>query len=161
MKGNIMAKTLNDLLDTAIQDEINAQKFYLGAMEKTKNAKLKEFFKSLAEEEKGHERILKGVKDMGLYDGSLAVDENMVKEIEGAHIIPDEEPVEEMSLDRVMEVAMKKETKASKIYGQMEKTNTQEELKKLFSSLSADESRHARIIDEQYRIHSGQMGRED
>jgi len=60
-----------------------------------------------------------------------------------------------------MEVAMNKETKASRIYGQMEKTNTQEELKKLFSSLSSDESRHARIIDEQYRIHTGQMGRED
>jgi rubrerythrin len=156
-----MAKTLNDLLDTAIQDEIAAQKFYLGLMEKTKNARLKEFFKSLADEEKGHERILSGVKEMGLYDGSLPVDEETVKQIEGAHIIPDEEPIEDMSLERAMEVAMKKETKASKIYGQMEKSNTQEELRKLFSSLSADETRHARIIDEQYRIYTGQMGRED
>jgi rubrerythrin len=156
-----MAKTLNDLLDTAIQDEIGAQKFYLGAMDKTKNARLKEFFKSLAAEENGHEKILTGVKEMGIYDGDLPVDEEMVRKIEGAHVIPDEEPLEEMSLERAMEVAMKKETKASQIYAEMEKTNTQEELKKLFSSLSSDESRHARIIDEQYRIHTGQMGRED
>jgi rubrerythrin len=156
-----MAKTLNDLLDTAIQDEIGAQKFYLGAMDKTKNARLKEFFKSLAEEENGHERILTGVKEMGIYDGDLPVDEEMVQKIEGAHVIPDEEPLEEMSLERVMEVAMKKETKASQIYAEMEKTNTQEELKKLFLSLSSDENRHARIIDEHYRIHTGQMGRED
>jgi hypothetical protein len=27
-----MAKTLNDILDAAIQDEIGAQKFYLGAL---------------------------------------------------------------------------------------------------------------------------------
>jgi rubrerythrin len=156
-----MAKTLNDLLDTAIQDEIGAQKFYLGAMDKTKNARLKEFFKSLAAEENGHEKILTGVKEMGIYDGDLPVAEEMVRKIEGAHVIPDEEPLEEMSLERAMEVAMKKETKASQIYAEMEKTNTQEELKKLFSSLSSDESRHARIIDEQYRIHTGQMGRED
>jgi rubrerythrin len=159
-KGIIMSKTLNDLLTTAIQDEIGAQKFYLGAMEKTKNVRLKEFFKSLAAEEKGHERILTGVKEMGIYDGDLPVDEEMVRKIEGAHIIPGEESIEAMSLERAMEVAMKKETKASKIYAEMEKTNTQEELKKLFSSLSSDESRHARIIDEQYRIYTGQMGRE-
>jgi rubrerythrin len=156
-----MPKILNDLLDTAIQDEIAAQKFYLGAMEKTKNVRLKDFFRSLAEEEKGHERILSGVKEMGLYDGTMPVDEETVKMIEGAHVIPDEEPIEEMSLERAMEVAMKKETKASQVYGQMGKQYTQEELKKLFSSLSADESRHARIIDEQYKIHTGQMGRED
>jgi rubrerythrin len=156
-----MSKTLNDLLETAIQDEIAAQKFYLDAMDKTKNARVKELFKSLANEENGHERILTGVKEMGIYDGDLPVDEEMVRQIEGAHVIPDEEPLEDMSLERAMEVAMKKETKASKIYGQMENTNTQEELKKLFSSLASDESRHARMIDEQYKILTGQMGRED
>lgn len=156
-----MAKTLNDLLETAIRDEIAAQKFYLGAMDKTKNARLKVFFKTLAEQEKGHERILTGVKEMGIYDGSLPVDEALLEKIEGAHVIPDEVSIDEMSIERAMEVAMNKETKAAEIYGQMEQTNTQEELKKLFSSLSSDESRHARIIDEQYRIHIGQMGRED
>jgi len=156
-----MAKTLNEVLDAAIQDEIAAQKFYLGVMDKTSNAKLKEFFKSLANEEMGHERILNGVKDMGIYDGTLAVDEQTVQDIEGAHVIPDEEPIEEMSIERAMEVAMKKEHKASRVYGHMEQTSTQDELKKLFSSLSSDESRHAKIINAQYRIHTGQMGRED
>jgi len=156
-----MAKTLNDLLDAAIQDEIDAQKFYLGALEKTNNPKLKEFFNSLAKEEKGHERILTGVKEMGIYDGNLPVDEDSVEKIVGAHVIPDEEPIEKMSLERAMEVAMKKENKASDVYGHMERTSTQEELKKLFSSLSSDERRHAVKIDEQYRVHTGQMGRED
>jgi len=156
-----MAKTLNDLLDAAINDEIAAQEFYLGAQEKTSNAKLKEFFRSLANEERGHERILTGVKEMGIYDGTLPVDEDSVQKIEGAHVIPDEEPIEDMSLTRAMEVAIKKENKASQVYGQMEQSSTQEELKKLFSSLSSDERRHASKIDEQFRIHTGQMGRED
>jgi rubrerythrin len=156
-----MVKTLDDLLDAAIRDEIAAQKFYLGALEKTKNAKLQEFFNSLAKEEKGHERILLGVKEMGLYDGKLPVDEESVQKIEGAHVIPEEEPLEKMTLERAMEVGIKKEYKASQIYSQMEETTTQEELKKLFSSLASDERRHASKIDEYYRIHTGQMGRED
>ena len=156
-----MAKTLNDLLDAAIRDEIAAQKFYLGAQEKTNNPRLKEFFKSLAKEEKGHERILMGVKEMGIYDGMLPVDEESVRKIEGAHVLPDEEPIEEMSIERAMEVAMKKENKASQVYAHMEQTSTRDELKKLFSSLSSDERRHAKTIDEHYRIHTGQMGRED
>jgi len=32
------------------------------------------------------------------------------------------------------------------------------ELKKLFSTLSSDEKRHAQIIEKQYHIHTGQMG---
>jgi rubrerythrin len=155
-----MAKILNDLLEAAIRDEIAAQKFYLGAMEKTKNAKLIEFFNSLAKEEKGHERILIGVKEMGLYDGTLPVDEDSVRKIEGAHVIHDEKPLEEMSLAKAMEVAIKKEYKASLVYGQLAQISTQEELKKLFSSLSSDERRHAVKIDEYYKIHIGQMGQE-
>jgi rubrerythrin len=156
-----MAKTLDDLLDAAIRDEIAAQKFYLSALEKTKNAKMKEFFNSLAKEEKGHERILIGVKEMGLYDGTLPVDEESVRKIEGAHRIAGEETIEKMTLERAMEVGMKKEYKASQIYGQMEEISIQEELKKLFSSLSSDERRHASKIEEYYRIHTGLMGRED
>jgi rubrerythrin len=153
-----MAKTLNDLLDAAIQDEIGAQKFYLDACEITKNAKLREFLKSLAAEEKGHERILRGVKEMEIYDGSLPVDEECIRKIELAHHIADEKPISEMTLEDAMIVAMKKENQASKIYGQMEESTPQEELKKLFSSLALDERRHFTSIEEHYKIRTGQMG---
>jgi len=153
-----MAKTLNDLLDAAITDEIAAQKFYLTALEKTNNVKLKELFKSLAKEEKSHERILIGIIQMAMYDGSLPVDDELIQKIEGAHVIPNGEPIEEMSLERAMEVAIKKENKASEVYDHMEHSSTEEELKKLFSSLSSDERRHALKIDEYYKIHTGQLG---
>ncbi len=153
-----MAKTLNDLLDTAIQDEIAAQKFYLEAREKTNNAKLKDFFNTLANEEKGHERLLKGVKEMELYDGALQVDDDALKQIEGAHQIPDEMPMNDMTIEQAMEIAMKKESKASQVYGQLAETSPQEEIMKLFTSIASDERRHLKLIDEHYKIHTGQMG---
>jgi len=153
-----MAKTLNDLLDTAIQDEIAAQKFYLEMREKTNNAKLKDFLNTLANEERGHERLLKGVKEMELYDGSLPVDDNSLKQIEGAHQIPDEVPMKDMTIERAMEIAMMKENKASQVYAQLAETSPQEEIMKLFTSIASDERRHFKTIEEHYKIHTGQMG---
>lgn len=153
-----MPKTLNDMLDVAIHDEINAQKFYKIMGEKTNNPKLKEFFNALASEEMGHERILKGVKEMELYEGSTEIDEESIRKIEGAHVIDDTTPVEEMSIEVAMEIAMKREHKASQVYGQMAETTSQEEIMKLFTSIAADERRHFNTIEEQYKIHTGQMG---
>jgi len=154
----IMSKTLNDLLDVAINDEINAQKFYQILGDKTNNPKMKQFFDSLANEERGHERILKGVKEMELYDGNLEVDEESIRQIEGAHVIDDSESIEDMTIERAMEIAMKRENKASQVYGQMAESTSQEEIMKLFTSISADERRHFNTIEEHYKIHTGQMG---
>jgi len=103
-----MSRTLNDILDVAIQEEIKAQKFYQEMSNKTTNARLKEFFNSLIRDEEGHERILKGVKEMQLYDGDIPVDEESLRLIEGAHDIPDDEPVDGMTIERAMEIAMKR-----------------------------------------------------
>lgn len=153
-----MAKTLNDLLDAAIKEEIAAKKYYYDARDKTEVAKLKEFFNTLANDEKGHERILSGVKEMELYDGLLLVDEELVNNIEGAHQIPDEKPIDEMNIEEAMEVAIKKENKANKVYTHMAEMSPHEELNKLFSSLASDEKRHADSIERNYKIHTGQMG---
>jgi rubrerythrin len=156
-----MSRTLNDLLDVAILDEINAQKFYMVMREKTNNPKLKDFFSSLAHEKEPHERILKGVKEMGLFDGTIEVDDETIKKIEGAHIIKDQIPVEEMTMEVAMEIAMKREDKASKVYGQIADSSPREEIMKLFTSIAADEKRHFNIIDQHYKMLTGQMGRED
>ena len=82
-----MANTLNDLLDVAIRDEINAQKFYRILGEKTGNPKLKEIFFSMATEENGHELILKDMKTMEMFDGSVEIDDESLEKLEGAHMI--------------------------------------------------------------------------
>ena len=107
-----MSKTLNDILDMAIFEEINAQKFYRIMSEKVRNKHLKKFFASLANEEYGHEWILRDMKEMKLFDGSVEVDEESLERIEGAHIIDDAGPIEGMTIIRAMQIAMKREKKA-------------------------------------------------
>jgi len=156
-----MARTLSDLLDVAIQDEINAQKFYHVLGNKTKNPKLKDFFNSLAIEEEGHERILKGVKQMELYDGSLPVDEESLERIEGAHTVKINASIEDLTIEEAMDIALKREHKAAQVYGQLASSTPREEIMKLFTSIAADERRHFNTIERQYKMHTGQMGLED
>jgi rubrerythrin len=156
-----MSTTLNGMIDVAIRDELDAQAYYLAAAEKTPNAKLKNFFQALAKDEQGHERILRGVKEMALYDGSIEVDETELHKIEGAHIIEDEPTLDDINIEEAMEFAMKKEDKASKVYGQMADTAPHEEIKQLFASMASDERRHFNSIEIHYKMHTGQMGQED
>jgi len=121
-KGLIMAGTLNDLLDVAIRDEINAQKFYTIMSEKAEDPKLKKFFISLAKEENGHELILKDMKYMEIFDGSVEIDDESLEKLEGAHIIDDADPIDNMTIERGLEIAMKRENKAVQVYRQMAET---------------------------------------
>jgi len=148
-----MAKTLNDLLDVAIRDEINAQKFYRIMSEKAGNPKLKDFFISLANEENGHEMILKDIKDMEIFDGSVEVDEESLEKIEGAHIIDDAEPIDDMSIERAMQIAMKRETKAIQVYRQMAESTPHEEIMRLLFRIASDEQRHFDILSQNYKMH--------
>jgi len=151
----IMAKTLNDLLDVVIRDEINAQKFYRIMSEKTGDPKLKAFFISLANEENGHELILKDLKDMEAFDGSVKVDEESLEKIEGAHVIDDAESIDDMTIERAMQIAMKREKKAVQVYRQMAESTPNEEIMRLFFRIASDEQRHFDIIGENYKLHTG------
>ena len=150
-----MVNTLNDLLDVAIRDEINAQKFYMIMSEKTEDQKLKKFFISLAKEENGHELILKDMKDMEIFDGSVEIDEESLEMLEGAHIINDEEPIDDMTIERGFQIAMKREDNAVQVYRQMAETTANEEIMRLLFRIVSDEERHFNIISEKYKLYTG------
>jgi rubrerythrin len=142
-------------LDVAIRDEMNAQKFYRIMSEKAGNPKLKEIFISLAKEENGHELILKDMKEMEIFDGSVEVDEESLEKIEGAHIVEDEGPIEDMTIERALQIAMKRENKAIQVYRQMAESTPNEEIMKLLYRIVSDEQRHFNIISQNYNMHSG------
>jgi len=153
-------KTLNDLLEIAIQDEISSQKFYRDSMEKTKDGATKDFLKSLIEEEKGHERILKSIKEMEIYDGTIQVDETIIEKTRKSHsvIIPDLRP--DTKIDEILEIALRRETKAFNLFYQMVEITKESELKALFNKMAEEEMVHHKKIEIKYRLKTGQMGYE-
>ena len=153
-------KTLGDLLEIAIQHEISSQNFYRDSLKKTRDTAVQNILKQLIEEEEGHERILLNIKEMEIYDASVPVDENLLKDAEQSHDIQIPELSNEPKLEEIYEIALKRETKAYNIFKQMAATVSNDELRELFKNLADEELNHHKNIDTKYHAQTGQMGYE-
>ena len=153
-------KTLNDLMDIAIQEEIRSQKLYLDAKAKTTDKQICDFFSSLAKQEKTHEKVLKSVKEMEIFDGSITIDAEVLKRTELSHSITDESLIQDQTLDEIFQIALKREKKAYTLYDEMAESSRNEEVKLLFNNLANEERIHHKNIEKTYMAQSGQMGYE-
>jgi rubrerythrin len=153
-------RTLGDLLESAIQGEISSQKFYRDSLDKTSDQDVKNFLNALIKEEEGHERILLSIKEMEIYDASIAVPESLLESTKQAHDIEIPELSAKADLAEIFEIALKRETKAHNTFKQMMESVADEELRGLFEKLAADEETHYKKIDIKYHALTGRMGYE-
>ena len=112
-------KQLDELLNAAIDQEISAQRFYRDALEFTDNRRVKDFLLRLAAEEKEHERILRSVLEMEIYDGTIPVEEDMVAETRESHATDNSDIRSGASLSEIFEIALRRENTAYKNYQKM------------------------------------------
>lgn len=153
-------KTVNDLLEIAIQHEISSQNFYQEALGKTSDPKVRHFLESLIEEEKGHERVLISIRAMEIYDGSVMIEDEMLRIAGESHTVKIPELSSEPGLDEIYEIALKRETRAYNIFKQLTEAVSDDELKTLFTNLADEEKGHHKNIDRAYHTQTGQMGYE-
>lgn len=151
-------RTLNDLLEIAIGHEISSQKFYRDALENTGDPEVQDFLKRLIEEEEGHEKILRSITEMKIYDGKVRVDNRSAESAGHSHDTGIQELTAEPSLDEVYEIALKRETMAINLFTRMAKTTDEPELRTLFTRLAEEEQLHHKNIDRKYQISRGEMG---
>ena len=127
-----------DIIQFAIDREIEAETFYLEIAAKTTKEAMRGMFVGFAAEEKRHQQMLKGVlnsketipefKPVSDYKISETVDAARLKD--------------EMTMADVFSIAMKKEEEAMKMYQQLAGDAPSEEFKKLFQSLALMEQGH-------------------
>ncbi len=126
------------ILNEAIQNEIDAQKFYLDASAKMKNRMIKEMFLGFVAEEKKHENILR--KLLSEIHEDLPFDEKRdyrVSEItEAPKVSPDMKPADAFAL------AMKKEEEAMNFYTKLAEGCTDPQQKNIFLELASMERQH-------------------
>ena len=155
-----MHKTLNDLLDFAINAEIAAQKLYSEASEIVKDQDGKLFLNGLVEEERGHQTMLESIKEMELFDGNLIVDEASLFEAgKDIHITKDNFS-KDNDIEQIMLIALKREYKAKTRYEKMADITKNEELKSIFSKLAKEEELHHRTISKKFDLQRGESGYE-
>jgi len=127
-----------EIIEFAIAGEIEAQEFYKVAAYKINDPHLKEMFEQFAKDEKGHEKILKGIlsKDIINQYFNESTDYKVAETVDTPKLSTDMKPADAIAL------AMKKEEEAMKQYTDLAEACKDFGQKKVFLDLAAMERGH-------------------
>ena len=137
--------SVDEILDFAIEREIEAIQLYTDLAGKVENPKMRKVLKGFAEEELEHKEKLETVKVEGIVlqeeeVGSLGIADY----IEGGEARPD------MSYRDVLILAMKKESVSVNLYSDLARMAQDEELGDMFSALAQEEAEHKLRFELEY-----------
>ena len=127
-----------EIIQFAIAGEIEAQEFYKAAANKINDSHLKEMFEKFAKDEKGHEKILKGIlsKDTINQYFDESTDYKIAETVDKPKLSTDMKPADAIAL------AMKNEEEAMKQYTDLAEACLDPGQKKVFLDLAAMERGH-------------------
>jgi rubrerythrin len=139
-------KRFKETIQFAIEREIEAFNFYTSASQVTKYSGGKGLFLDLAKQEEGHQKLLKNLNMEKITHPriekipNLKISDYMVE----AELRPD------LSYAEMLRIAMKREERSVKLYEDLGGSNPDEDLKKLFSFLVQEESKHKLRLEKIY-----------
>ncbi|WP_456407088.1 ferritin-like domain-containing protein [Caldithrix abyssi] len=153
--------TLKDLLNVAIKQEQNSQKLYRKGMDIAQDEESKKFFKRLHDEEVEHEKMLYNIRETELYDLDVEIkDPELLEMARSSHGSDDLYLPEDLSLQDVLEMAMKRENTARLRYEKAAALAKEDEVKELLSNLAREEENHRLHVEKYYKMHKGLFGEE-
>jgi rubrerythrin len=139
-------KSIDEILEFAIENEIRAAKFYEELSDQAKTKSMKETFEKFSKEERGHEARLKKIKQEGKFKSSnkdiidMKMSDYLVKSnVKG-----------KMTYQDALILAMKREKAAYKLYKRLEKAAPTPELRKIFKKLANEEANHKMNFEIEY-----------
>ena len=139
-------ESAEDILQFAIDREIDAQNFYNEWAGKVKNPAIGEMLKELALQEKGHEEHLKRVK----MRGELKPSDKKITDMKISDYLIDIAPSEDMDYQQALTVAMEREQGSVNLYKTLAKLAPTDEVQNLFLDLVEEEVRHKVRLEDEY-----------
>jgi rubrerythrin len=139
-------KITDDILDFAIENEIEAYNFYTGLSAKMNNPEMKQVFLDFAAEEQKHRELLEDVKK----DGRVNIGSEKIADLKIAEYTVDVKPTPNMDYQAALILAMKKEKAAFVLYTDLAAATKEPDAKKLFQSLAQQEARHKLRFELEY-----------
>ncbi len=139
-------KNIDDILDFAINSEQEAVDFYNQMAEISKTEDMRNVFMQFAQEEIGHKARLTKIK----HEGAYQVEEQKINDLKIGDYMVSIKPSADMSYSDALVLAMKKEKAAFKLYLELSKRATSEEMKNVFLSLAQEESKHKLRFEIEY-----------
>jgi rubrerythrin len=139
-------KTLDDILQFAINAEQEAVDFYTQLAGLAKNPEMKAVFMDFAQEEVKHKTRLVSIRETKIYN----LPEEKVKDLKIAEFLAEVPASPNMSYAEALVLAMKKEKNAFRLYMVLSAAAEDPEMKAFFLSLATEESKHKLQFEIEY-----------
>jgi rubrerythrin len=148
LKGKIMEqfKIINDILDFAIEGEIEAHKFYTNLAAKMPNKTMKQVFLDFAAEELGHKKLLEEAKA----GKKVLLKKEQIADLKIAEFTVAVKPTPNMTFKDALILAMQKEKKAFQLYTRLAGLMTDKNAAELFAALAQQEAKHKLRFELEY-----------
>lgn len=139
-------RTVEDILDFAMNAEQEAVDFYNDLAAKATTEDMKEVFNTFAQEEIGHKAKLREIKEKGI----CCLNKEHINDLRMSEYMVKAKPAPDMSYQDALVLAMNKEKAAFRLYMKLaEKAQTQE-MKEVFKGLAQEESKHKLRFELEY-----------
>ena len=138
--------TLDDILEFALEREDASYRLYLNAAKISANTAARKIFEELAEQEKGHKKLL-----LNLDKGKIAnYTFRKVPDLGISDYLVDVAYHESMTYQEILIYAMKNEEKATRFYLEAVTMTDDPEVKNLLSMLANEEQKHKFRLESLY-----------
>jgi rubrerythrin len=139
-------KKFQEIIKFAIDKEIKSYNFYTNASQVAKYSGAKDLFSDLAQQEVGHRKMLEKLDLEKIARAKI----EKVPDLKISDYIVDAEFKPDMPYADILRIAIKMEERALKLYNNMNQSNQDENLKKLFSLLANEEAKHKLRLEKIY-----------
>ena len=139
-------KKFREIIQFAIQKEIEAADFYTRASQVVKYSGTKDLFLDFAKQEEGHKKLL---EDLNLEKVARAKIER-IPNLKISDYLVDTEFRPDISYADILRIAMKREEHSIKLYSDLKPLNGDEVLTKLFNFLIQEETKHKYSLEKIY-----------
>ncbi|MFA6185973.1 MAG: ferritin family protein [Phycisphaerae bacterium] len=139
-------KIVDDILDFAIEGEVEAHKFYTDLAAKMPDKTMKQVFLDFAAEELGHKKLLEDAKA----GKKVLLKKEHVADLKIAEFTVAVKPTPNMNFKDALILAMQKEKKAFQLYTRLAGLMTDKTAAELFAALAQQEAKHKLRFELEY-----------
>jgi rubrerythrin len=139
-------RSVEEILDYAIEREGEAFAFYTDLSNSVKSTYMRQLFSDFAHDELGHKAKLLAIKN----SEALFLSERKIMDLKIADYLVEAEPQTEMSYQDALRLAMQREKKSFKFYNDLSRATEDEGTRNIFKFLAQEETKHKLHFEIEY-----------
>ncbi|KPK81510.1 MAG: rubrerythrin [Bacteroides sp. SM23_62_1] len=140
-------KTINDILDFAIKDELRASNLYADLAKRSKSKEMQKIFELFSKEELGHKKKLELIKK----GGKMIPSNTRVQDLKiGDYLVDVNTSRDDLSYQEALIIAMKEEKAAFRLYSDLAARTDNTAAKETFLMLAQEEAKHKLRFEIEY-----------